>query len=241
MYTKTQAFVVSTLKYGDADLIVKLYTKSHGMLSFMLKGVRKSKKGKLKVSYFQSLSFLDVEFTYRENKNLFFFKEVGVHHSFNAVQRNIYKSTLSLFIAEILQACIKEEESNTAIFNFIEDSLKQLDEAEQFGHFHILFMLQLSKHLGFYPNLDQQSFAYFNLVDGVFQLKETNRYCFSGSEVENLKLLLGYDYTNQNLLKIKKQERIQVLELLILYYEIQIQGFKKPLSYQVLQEVFATY
>ena len=241
MYTKTQAFVISTIKYGDADLIVKLYTKSHGMLSFMLKGVRKSKKGKLKVSYFQSLSFLDVEFTYRENKNLFFFSEVGVHRSFNSVQRNIFKSTLSLFVAEVLQACIKEEEENTAIFSFIEESLTQLDQAEQFGHFHILFMLQLSRYLGFYPNMDRHSFTYFNLVDGVFQLKETNRYCFSGSEVENLKLLLGCDYTKQEQLKIKKHDRIQVLELLILYYEIQIQGFKKPLSYQVLQEVFASY
>ena len=57
----------------------------------------------------------------------------------------------------------------------------------------------------------------------------------------NLKLLLGCDYTKQEQLKIKKHDRIQVLELLILYYEIQIQGFKKPLSYQVLQEVFASY
>mgnify|MGYP005867366325 CR=1 FL=1 len=238
MYTKTEAFVISKIKYGDADLIVKCFTKSHGMLSFMLKGIRKSKRGKLNVAFFQALSFLDVEFTHRPNKNLLFFNDVSVRNSFNSIQRNIYKSTLSLFLAEILQACIKEEEANEALFNFIKTSLKHLNETEQIGHFHVLFLLQLSKHLGFYPNFEQQECSYFNLIDGVFQLKETNRYCFTGKEVENLKLLLKHSYESQSELHIKKQERIQLLELLILYYEIQIQGFKKPLSYQVLQDVF---
>ena len=238
MYTKTEAFVISTIKYADADLIVKCYTNSHGMLSFMLKGIRKQKRGKLNVSFFQALSYLDVEFTYRANKNLLFFNEVRVRDPFNALQRNIYKSTLSLFLAEVLQACIQEEEANKDLFYFIETSLTNLNETEKFGHFHILFLLQLSKHLGFYPNMDKQAFGYFNLVDGVFQLKETNRYCFSGKEIENLKLLLKHSYKTQAELSLKKHERTQLLELLLLYFEIQIQGFKKPMSYQVLQDVF---
>lgn len=238
MYVKTKAFVISTLKFADADLIVKCYTQSHGMLSFLLKGVRKSRRGKLNVSYFQALSYLDVEFTYRPNKNLLFFKEVGVQHTFNAIQRDVYKSTLSLFLAEILQSCIQEEEANSQVFNFIETTLFQLEKAEKIGHFHLLFLLQLSQHLGFYPNIEQTTFAYFNLVDGVFQLKETNRYCFSGREVEDLKTLLNFNFENSTQLKLPKENRLQLLDLLLLYYEIQIQGFKKPLSYQVLQEVF---
>lgn len=238
MYIKTKAFVISSLKYADADLIVKCYTESHGMLSFLVKGVRKSKRGKINNSYFQPLSFLEVEFTYRANKNLLFFKEVGVKHSFNAIQRDIYKSTLSLFLAEILQSCIQEEEANSNVFSFIETTLFGLENAEKIGHFHLVFLLQLSEHLGFYPNKEQASFGYFNLIDGVFQLKETNRYCFSGQEVEDLKTLLNFKYTNAHLLKLNKQNRLRLLDLLLLYYEIQIQGFKKPLSYQVLQEVF---
>lgn len=241
MYVKTKAFVISKIKYAEADLIVKCFTESHGMLSFLVKGVRKSNRGKIKVSYFQALSYLDVEFTYRPNKNLLFFKEVGVQHTFNAIQRDVYKSTLSLFLAEILQSCIQEEEANSQVFNFIETTLFQLEKAEKIGHFHLLFLLQLSAYLGFYPNKEQSAFRYFNLVEGVFQLKETNRYCFSGSEVEDLKSLMNYTYHNGHALKLPKLSRLQLLDLLLLYYQIQIQGFKKPLSYQVLQEVFTTH
>lgn len=239
MYTKTKAFVISTIKFAEADCIVKCYTQSHGMLTFMVKGVRKSKRGKLNMAYFQPLSYLDVEFTYRSNKNLLYFKEVAQHQSFNAVQRDVYKSTLSLFLAEILHTCIQEEEANTDLFLFIENTLNQLEEAEKIGHFHLLFLLQLSQYLGFYPNKEDAAFAYFNLIDGVFQNKETNRYCFAGQEIEDLKNLLHVNYSEVHQLKMPKSNRLQLLDVLLLYFEIQIQGFKKPLSYQVLQEVFS--
>jgi len=240
MYIKTNAFVISSIKYAEADLIVKCYTESHGMLSFLVKGVRKSKRGKIKVSYFQALSYLEIEFSFRPNKNLLFFKEIGVKHTFNLIQRDVFKSTLSMFLAEILQSCIQEEEANTKVFSFIETTLFELEKADKIGHFHLLFLIQLSEHLGFYPNKELDAFGYFNLIDGVFQLKETNRYCFIGSEVEDLKMLLNFNYHNAQQLKLNKQSRLQLLDLLLLYYEIQVQNFKKPLSYSVLQEVFAS-
>lgn len=238
MYIKTKAFVISSVKYADADLIVKCYLESHGMMSFLVKGVRKSKRSKINNSYFQPLSYLNVEFTYRPNKNLLFFKEVASAYHFNEIRKNIYKSTLSLFLSEILHSCIREEEANQSLFQFIETTMLELENADKIGHFHLLFLLQLSQYLGFLPNKEHSAFPYFNLIDGVFQSKETNRYCFSGSEVEDLKLLLNFSYHGLETLRLPKERRIQLLDLLLLYFEIQIQGFKKPLSCQVLQEVF---
>lgn len=239
MYSKTKAFVISSLKFGEADLIVKCYTQSHGMLSFLVKGVRKSRKSSIKVSYFQALSHLEIEFIHRPAKNLQFFKEVQLHSYYPSVNSDIYKSTLSLFLAEILQSCIQEEESNKALYAFIENTLRALDQAEKIGHFHLMFLLQLSEYLGFLPNNEDQLFPYFNLIDGVFQLKETNSYCFSGPEVEDLKQLLVMNYSHSQDLAIPKQRRLQLLDVLLLYYEIQIHGFKKPVSYGVLQEIFS--
>ncbi|MGE5944410.1 MAG: DNA repair protein RecO, partial [Flavobacteriales bacterium] len=45
MLVSTNAIVISKLKYGESDLIVKCYTQPYGMLSFLLRGVLKSKKG----------------------------------------------------------------------------------------------------------------------------------------------------------------------------------------------------
>ena len=46
----TKAIVISTIKYSDTSLIVKLYTEKVGLVSFLLKGILKSKKGKLRTS-----------------------------------------------------------------------------------------------------------------------------------------------------------------------------------------------
>ena len=53
MLVKTNAIVISTLKYGDSSLITRCYCKELGLKSFMLKGILTSKKGGLKKSLFQ--------------------------------------------------------------------------------------------------------------------------------------------------------------------------------------------
>ena len=40
----TKAIVISAIKYSDTSLIVKLYTKEIGLVSYLLKGILKSKK-----------------------------------------------------------------------------------------------------------------------------------------------------------------------------------------------------
>ena len=50
MVIATKAIVLSSLKFGDSDLIVKCFTASSGLKSYLLRNILKSKKGKLKVS-----------------------------------------------------------------------------------------------------------------------------------------------------------------------------------------------
>jgi len=64
----TKAIVISTIKYSDTSLIVKLYTEKVGLVSFLLKGILKSKKGKLRTAYFQPLNQLSVIFSHQEKK-----------------------------------------------------------------------------------------------------------------------------------------------------------------------------
>ena len=52
MVVSTKAIVISKIKYNDNDLIVKCYTASSGVKSYIIKNASKSKKGKLKPSKF---------------------------------------------------------------------------------------------------------------------------------------------------------------------------------------------
>ena len=49
MQVTTKAIVLSSLKYGDSSLIVKAFTATDGLKSYLLKGVLTSKKGKFRL------------------------------------------------------------------------------------------------------------------------------------------------------------------------------------------------
>lgn len=239
MQIKTKSIVISTLKYGEADLIAKCFTKEKGLVSYMLKGIRKSKKGKLRMSMFQQLSLLEVEAFHRENKNLQYLKEAKVFYPYQNLQTNIYKSTMVMFLAEVLKSSIQEEEKNEALFQFLEDSFIHLDHAENIKNFHLLFIVKLTLFLGFYPDRQSVDFPYFDMLNGVFQLKEYNTYSFNNPNSELLKALMKCaEYTEADLIKLNQERRKSFIDFMMLYYEMQLQGFKKPKSLEVLQQLF---
>lgn len=239
MQIKTKAIVISSIKYGEADVIAKCFTLEKGLVSYMLKGIRKSKKGKLRMSMFQHLSLLEIEAFHKENKNLQYLKEVKVFHPYQSLQYNVYKSAMVMFLAEVLKSCIQEEERNEALFYFLQDSSVYLDEAESIKNFHLHFIVKLTQFLGFYPDSQSVDFPYFDMLNGVFQLKELNSYSFNNSNSELLKALMNYsDYSEANQIKLNQEGRKNFLDFMMLYYELHLQGFKKPKSLEVLQQIF---
>lgn len=142
MLTKNQGIVLSKLKYRDNDLIVKCYTKERGVVTYILRGVLKSKKGSSKTVYYQALSQLYFEENFKANRSLQGIKEVKFSFIYHTVHSNIYKSSIALFLSEVLSNTLKEEEKNEALFNYLEIALQYLDSADQFSNFHLLFLLK---------------------------------------------------------------------------------------------------
>ena len=81
----SKAIVISTIKYSDTSLIVRLYTEEVGLVSFLLKGVLKSKKGKLRTAYFQPLNQLSIIFSHQEKRNLQLLKEAQIIHVYQTI------------------------------------------------------------------------------------------------------------------------------------------------------------
>jgi DNA repair protein RecO (recombination protein O) len=239
MQIKSKAIVLSTIKYGEADLIARCFTFDKGLVSYMLKGIRKSKRGKLRVSMFQQLSLLEIEAFHKENKSLQYLKEVRPYHSYKSLQTNIYKSTIVMFLAEVLKSCIQEEEQNKNLFYFLEDSFLHLDKSESIKNFHLHFIVKLTQFLGFYPDNQSVDFQFFDMLNGVFQLKEINSYTFNNYNSELLKQLMAIDsYDENDRIKLNQDSRNSFLDFMMLYYELQLQGFRKPKSLEILQQIF---
>ena len=238
MVITTKAIVFSSLKYGESDLIVKCFTESSGLKSYLLRNVLKSKKGKLRPSYFQLLSLIEIEASHKNKGTLERINEAKMFYPYQSLHTNIVKSSLVIFLAEILSNTINEEAKDKILFHFIENSLRWLDNSRNIANFHISFLLKLSLHLGFYPDFSTIAKPYFNLLEGFFQDFNTGKYNKKGLTVDNFKMFFGIDFDEINGIKLTKNERSELLTLLLQYYQLHLHGFKKPKSLIVLNQIF---
>lgn len=238
MVVSTKAIVISTIKYSEADLIVSCYTEKAGIKTYLLRNILKSKKGNLKASYFQPLTQLELIANHKDKGALEYIKEAKIIHPYQTLHTEIPKTGIVLFLSEILKNCIKEEEANNSLYLFLENSIKWLDSHCEIGNFHIAFLLHLSRHLGFYPDSSSAKLTYFNSLEGFFQASSTNAYCAKGTTVEAFKIFLNMPYDNLVKIKLKKKVRLNVLDLVLDYYKMHVEGFRMPKSLAVLNELF---
>src|ERR1700750_1569339 len=115
MYFKTRAIVLHTIKYSETSVIAKIYTERFGLVSYIVKGVR-SAKSKSKASLLQPLTLLEMEVSPRETKQFQFIKEFRRAYNYRAIPFDIMRSSVALFLLEVISKSIREHEENTEMF-----------------------------------------------------------------------------------------------------------------------------
>ena len=238
MLQTTKAIVLHSLKYSDSSLITTCYTEDCGVKSYMLKGVLKSKRGKIKPAYFQPLMQLILTAKHNNKGSLNSIREVEIAHFYTSVYTDIKKQTIALFLAEVLNYAIKEEELNPHLFQYLEVSFIWLDTHSNVTNFHLLFLLNLTKFLGFYPDLSGSNFQYFDLLEAKFTSR-ANSHTVSGEKLVQLKKLLGINFDTIHKVNFNAESRQVVLSILIQYFELHLSGFRKPKSLKVLKSIFS--
>ncbi len=238
MQVTTKAIVFSSLKYGDTSLIVKAYTESDGLKSYLLKGVLTSKKGKLKAAYFLPLMQLEIVASHKNKGTLESIREVKVKVPYTSLHTNIVKNSIVLFLAEMLGNSIQEHEQDLALYNYLEYSLLWLDEHKAEPNFHLLFLVNLTKYLGFYPDTSMEYASYFDLQEGSFSTTPSLNPIIQGENLTAFKNLLGINFDALPGIKMSKVQRRELLKMVILYFQLHLHGFRKPRSLEILNAVF---
>lgn len=239
MQVTTKAIVLISLKYGDTSLIVKAFTASDGLKSYLLKGVLTSKRGKLKSAYFQPLSQLELVANHKNKGTLESIREVKVNYHYQTLHTDISKNAMALFLAEVLGNSVREEERNEPLFEFLEASLQWFDTHEAISNFHLYFLIRLTKYFGFYPDTNDMGTACFDLQEGEFTNTPSLNPILTGENLSFFKRFLGINFDEVQRIKMNKTNRQELLKSLVLYYELHLQGFRKPKSLAVLNEVFS--
>ena len=237
MQVKTKAIVISSLKFQEKSLIVKCFTLSHGLKTYFVRDAFSSKKASQKIAYFQPLTILEIEATHKNKGTLENFKEIKIASAFHSIHSDIYKSTIVMFLSEMLHHSIHEEETNEPLFSFLEAALNWLDNHDEIANFHLIFLLETTKYLGFYPDTSDIDMPFFEMNEGIFTpFHAVSSLTEHESNLFKKLIDLKFD-NNQKIFNVI--ERQIVLKILIDYYSFHLDGFKKPKSLDVLKEVFA--
>ncbi|VBB46903.1 DNA repair protein RecO [uncultured Paludibacter sp.] len=240
MQVKTKGIVLHQVKYSDSSNIVNIYTRQFGKLSFMVRGINK-KKSVCKSAFLQPLSVLEIDFAHYPKNNVQHLKEVRIVQPFFEIPFHPVKSSLAIFMAEILHKTLKHTEADENLYDFLEKSVFELDKCEQgLGNFHLCFLVKLSEHLGFSPNVERMETAnFFDLQNGVFEhFQPSHTHFLQKENVESFKVLMEMNFNNLNVLSLTKNRRAELLNSLIEYYKLHLPDFQKIKSTEVLHDLW---
>jgi len=235
----TRALVLRQTKFSDHSVILKTYTEERGLCPVMVRGVMKSKPA-VSPALLQPLTLLDMVIYHKEGGGIFQLKEMKGLMPYTSLPFDIRKSSVALFIAELLDKSLKEEESNRSLFDFLVTSLSILDiSKESVANFHCWFAMQLTRFLGFLPNgARERDACCFDLREGVFLSRFPDHVHFLDSSLAGTFVAFSTPgFREYYLTVLGKEDKKNLVRAIIAYYQLHVTGFGKMHAHEVLEEV----
>ncbi|MEN9521711.1 MAG: repair protein RecO [Bacteroidota bacterium] len=234
MLHKTKGIVLKTIPFRESSVVATIYTEKFGRQSYLINSVRTAKAGG-KAALLQPLTILDLVVYKHEQKKLERISELKAAVHYQQIYFDVVKNSIAFFLSELLYKAIHEDENHQELFEWVQSQLIQLDTTTQITpSFHLDFMLELSRHLGFYPQVEiRNKYSYFDLQNGTSTdevpshlqyLKQEDNHLFSAFVAQSNSL-------------INRVQRKRILQIMMEYYELHIPGFSKLKSPDVLESV----
>jgi DNA repair protein RecO (recombination protein O) len=239
MLVTTDALVLSKTSYSETSLIVRCYTRSDGIKSYIIKGGKQGRKGNKTTALFQPLHQLEITAQHKNKSGLSIPKSIKMSKPYQTIPFQMDKIAVVLFLSEVLSSALREEEVNAPLFHYLISSLSWFDMQDDVANFHIFFLLSLTKHLGFFPDVEDQNHPYFDMQNGCFSAQKSTQQIEDPKTISVFKSFLGTTFDKFSEVLVSSTERKQLLELLMQYYQIHLQGFSRPKSLNILHEIYS--
>lgn len=236
MLVKTKGIVLNYIRYRESSIITRIYTEALGVQSYIVNGVRKKGTGS-RIALFQPFTLLDMVVYTSPRGGLTRISEYKSAYPFSTIPFDIRKSSILLFLSELVSRTVKEEEENQPLFYFLFNAVVTFDEMDRgFENFHLVFLLQLSFHLGFGPSsgaevVEQVAFSHnaqaATAAPPVLALQVHEAYFDQ--------LLQEPDHATIPNGKVRRE----LLDIVIRYYQLHVDKLGEIKSLAILSEVLA--
>lgn len=139
---------------------------------------------------------------------------------------------------DLARNAIKEKEQNEALYHFLKNQIVALDQGIlDLKYTPIRFSIQLSHYLGFaLDNNYSQEDIYFDLMHGRFIDNDIRH---NNILDEECSYLLSQIMNDEKSIQISKDFRNQILDHLIEYYRLHVEGFQGLKSIGVIRQILS--
>lgn len=238
MLQTTNGIVLNSVRYSDQAVICRIFTEKFGLKPFMVR-LGKSSKSSGRAAI-QPLSLIAAEMHIKENSQVQTLQNLRIERPLQQIYMDPSKSATVMFLDEILYRSIQDDYSNSDLFGFLYDAIVLLDEEVETKNFHLWFILELTRHYGFYPqNFADGAHRHFDLAEGVFVSAPPAHPHFTDSRLTPiLDLFVDKMYTEVRSVDMSKLDRANLLEALLKYLKLHLENFREIKSLEVFKQVF---
>ncbi len=238
MNYKTEALVLHTVRYSDTRLIIDMFTREQGRQSFVV-SIGKGGRSAMRKQYFQPLTLLVIEYDLRPLEQLQRLRSAELLCPWLSLLTEPGKLAIALFVAEFLYYALRGEQKDEHLFDYVRSSLEWLDgRADRYANFHLVFLMRLSRFLGFFPNLFPQE-SYFDLRASTFCATPPPHHDYlMPEEASRIRPLMRMDFATMHLFRLSRTERACMLEIMERYYRLHLPAFPELRSLPVLHELY---
>ena len=232
MIVNRQGIICKTVKYGESSLILDIFSPDVGMRSYICGGVRKKKSAK--ASIMQVMNMVDIVCYDKPANKLYLsrIKEIKFHKIYSHIPFDIVRGTLGIFLIEVSRKSVTQTDDTESTYDFIATKFCELDSrGVVLRDFHIRYLIELARVIGFeLQNNRNQMETVFSLREGMFVDSMLNNKRTLEPELSNIlsKYLIGSDVSST------KIQRKELINHLIDYYKIHVEGFTDLKSLEVL-------
>lgn len=235
MVHTTRAIVLKTIRHGDTTVVLKAYTELFGLRSFL---VRSGGKGGVSRAALQPLNRVELVVNEYTDRDLHAVREMRVDRPYRLLPFDPVRGTLALFVQEVLYRVLRGEAADPDLFAFLDEALESMDAAPDIRNYPLVFLVQLSGQLGFMPAPPAPGEDRFDLQEGEFiRSAALHGHTLGPPLSSHLAALLSVGLGDLPGPPIDPAHRHALLDHLLLYYRMHIEGLGELRSPAVLHQV----
>jgi DNA repair protein RecO (recombination protein O) len=235
MLVHVKAIALRAIEHGDRTFILKAWTSHAGARSYL---VRAGGKRGSAMAALQPLSRIEVVADERPDRDLHQARELRVEEPYARLHTEPLRAAIALFAQELFCRVLRTETADHELDRELRSILSAMDAADHLRWLPHQIMIALTGPLGFRPQQPEPGETHFDLQEGRFlNAHGQHLHLLSPPLSTALAQLLAHPIGQDPESPLSSAQRKDLLDRLLLYYRLHLEGMGEMRSPSVLHAV----